>query len=185
MNATSYRQLRAYAAQYGAIIGLMWIVSFAFYIVGLTRPLLGNIALLVGILSVVAAGFLIRKFRHEVSPLRFAQSWWMGILIYMYAALLMAVAQFVYFRYIDNGLMVSTYSTVMQQPEAIAMMQSMLPGEDVSQTTTEIVELLQSITPIQFTFEFLIYNLILGFILAIPTAWIGLSGKKPLNHNQN
>ena len=99
MNATSYRQLRAYAAQYGAIIGMMWIVSFAFYIIGLTRPLLGNIALLVGIMSVVAAGFLIRKFRNEVSPLRFAQSWWMGILTYMYAALLMAVAQFIYFQF--------------------------------------------------------------------------------------
>ena len=152
MNATSYRQLRAYAAQYGAIIGMMWIVSFAFYIIGLTRPLLGNIALLVGIMSVVAAGFLIRKFRNEVSPLRFAQSWWMGILTYMYAALLMAVAQFIYFRYIDQGLLVDTYTAVMQQPEAIAMMQSMMPGEDVAQTTVEVTELLQSITPIQFTF---------------------------------
>lgn len=183
MNATSYRQLRAYAAQYGAIIGMMWIVSFAFYIIGLTRPLLGNIALLVGIMSVVAAGFLIRKFRNEVSPLRFAQSWWMGILTYMYAALLMAVAQFIYFRYIDQGLLVDTYTAVMQQPEAIAMMQSMMPGEDVAQTTAEVTELLQSITPIQFTFEFLIYNLILGFILAIPTAWIGLGGKKRANQN--
>ena len=59
MDATSYRQLRAYAAQYGAIVGLIWIVSFAFYIVGLTHPLIGNIGLLIGIFSVVAAGFLV------------------------------------------------------------------------------------------------------------------------------
>ena len=38
MNAISYKQLRAFAAQYGAVVGLMWIVSFAFYIIGLTRP---------------------------------------------------------------------------------------------------------------------------------------------------
>ncbi len=185
MDATSYRQLRAYAAQYGAIVGLIWIVSFAFYIVGLTHPLIGNIGLLIGIFSVVAAGFLVRKFRHEISPLRFAQSWWMSILIYMYASLLMAVAHFIYFRYIDNGLLVDTYASILQQPEAVAMLQSMMPGEDTARASAEVVDLLRSITPIQFTFEFLIYNLILGFILGIPTAWIGLGGKKPATPKQN
>ena len=107
----------------------MWIVSFAFYIIGLTRSLVGNVGLIIGLLSVVTAGFLIRKFRGEVFPLRFGQSWWMATLIFMYASLLMAVAQFVYFRYIDNGLLLQTYSTIMQQPEAVAMMQSMMPGE--------------------------------------------------------
>lgn len=81
MNAISYKQLRAFAAQYGAVVGLMWIVSFAFYIIGLTRPLVGNVGLIIGLLSVVTAGFLIRKFRGEVFPLRFGQSWWMATLI--------------------------------------------------------------------------------------------------------
>ena len=137
MNAISYKQLRAFAAQYGAVVGLMWIVSFAFYIIGLTRPLVGNVGLIIGLLSVVAAGFLIRKFRGEVFPLRFGQSWWMATLIFMYASLLMAVA------------------------------------------------LLKSISPIQLTFEFLVYNLMFGFLLAIPTAWIGLSGKSRTTHSQN
>ena len=87
MNAISYKQLRAFAAQYGAVVGLMWIVSFAFYIIGLTRPLVGNVGLIIGLLSVVTAGFLIRKFRGEVFPLRFGQSWWMATLIFMYASL--------------------------------------------------------------------------------------------------
>ena len=50
MNAISYKQLRAFAAQYGAVVGLMWIVSFAFYIIGLTRPLVGNVGLIIGLL---------------------------------------------------------------------------------------------------------------------------------------
>ena len=87
MNAISYKQLRAFAAQYGAVVGLMWIVSFAFYIIGLTRPLVGNVGLIIGLLSVVTAGFLIRKFRGEVFPLRFGQSWWMATLIFMYPSL--------------------------------------------------------------------------------------------------
>lgn len=175
MNAISYKQLRAFAAQYGAVVGLMWIVSFAFYIIGLTRPLVSNVGLIIGLLSVVTAGFLIRKFRGEVFPLRFGQSWWMATLIFMYASLLMAVAQFVYFRYIDNGLLLQTYSTIMQQPEAVAMMQSMMPGEDAAEVSRQVIDLLKSISPIQLTFEFLVYNLMFGFLLAIPTAWIGLA----------
>ena len=97
----------------------------------------------------------------------------------------MAVAQFVYFRYIDNGLLLQTYSTIMQQPEAVAMMQSMMPGEDVAEVSRQVIDLLKSISPIQLTFEFLVYNLMFGFLLAIPTAWIGLSGKSRTTHRQN
>ena len=185
MNVENYKQLRAFSAQYGAVVGLMWIISFAFYIIGLTRPLVGNVALLIGLLSVVVAGFLIRKFRNEVSPLRFSQSWWMATLIYLYASLLMAVGQFIYFRYIDNGLLLETYSNLMQQPEAMALMQSMMPGEDVEAAMRQTLEVLGNITPIQLTFEFLIYNLLLGFLLAIPTAWIGRRGKNRTTQSQN
>ncbi len=177
MDATSYRQLRAYAAQYGGIIGLMWVVSFSFYIIGLTQPLIGNIGLLMGIMSVWAAGMLIRKFRREIVAIRYWHSWWMGVLIFMYAALLMAAAQFIYFRYIDNGLMIDTYATIMQQPEAVATIQAMMPGEDVTKMTEEVISLLKTISPIQLTFNFLTYNLFFGIFLAIPAAWIGRSGK--------
>ncbi len=185
MDITSYKQQRAYAAQYGLIVGLIWIASFSLFIIGLTQPLMGNLSLLVGILSIVAAGYLIRKFRHEVAPLRFWQTWWMATLVFMYASLLMAVAQFIYFRYIDNGLLVDTYASILQQPEAVAMMQSMMPGEDVTQVGNEVVGLLQSISPIQLTFEFLIYNLMSSFIFAFPASWIGKSGKTPASPSQN
>ena len=178
MEQTNYTQLRAYAAQYGTIVGLMWIVSFAFFIAGLTQPLVGNASLLIGMVSVAIAGYLIRKFRHDVAAIRFRQAWWMSTQIFMYASLLMAIAQFVYFRFIDDGLLIRTYTEVMQQPEAAAMMQSMMPGEDVTAVVADVTAQLQQITPIQLTFEFLVYNLLLGFILSIPTAWIGIFGRK-------
>lgn len=185
MDITSYRQQRAYAAQYGFIVGLIWIASFSLFIIGLTQPLMGNLSLLVGILSIAATGYLVRKFRHEVAPLRFWHTWWMATQIFMYASLLMAAAQFIYFRYIDNGLLVDTYASIMQQPEAVAMLQSMMPGENVEQVGTEVIGLLQSISPIQLTFEFLIYNLMSSFIFAFPAAWIGKSGKTPASPSQN
>ena len=78
-----------------------------------------------------------------------------------------------------------TYASILQQPEAVAMMQSMMPGEDVTQVGNEVVGLLQSISPIQLTFEFLIYNLMSSFIFAFPASWIGKSGKTPASPSQN
>lgn len=185
MNAINYKQFRAFAAQYGTVIGLMWIVSFSFYIIGLTHPLIGNISLLTGLCSFPVAGFFIRKFKRDIAAISFSQAWWMSMLIYMYASLLMAVAQFIYFRHIDNGLLVNTYSSIMQQPEAVAMMQQMMPGEDVTEASRKVIELLKSISPIQLTFQFLMYNLFMGVLFSIPTAAIGIYGKNRTPHSQN
>lgn len=183
MSNINYRQVRAFAAQYGTIVGLMWIVSFSFFIIGLSQPLISNLSLLFGLLSIFAAISLVRKFIREVTPLNFWQSWRMSTFIYMYAALLMAAAQFIYFRFIDNGFLINTYMETIQKPEAITMMQNMMPGEDIKAITEQAIDLLRNITPIQLTFEFLIYNLLLGIILSIPTAGFSAAiGKKQKNN---
>ena len=102
----------------------------------------------------------------------------MSSLIYSYAALLMAVAQFIYFQYIDDGLLISTYIETMNKPEVITMMQSMMPGEDLKAVSQQAVDMLKSITPIQLTIELLIYNLFLGVLLTIPTAGFSSVGRK-------
>lgn len=178
------KQFSAYAAQNGAIIGLMWIVSFAFYIVGLSHPLIGNLSLLFGLLSLYCCVALIKKFKREITPINFWQSWRMSILIYMYASLLMAMAQFIYFQYIDNGLLFNTYATALQQPEMTALLQNMLPGEDVNNVVNETIDTLRSITPIDLTFKFLTNNLFLGLILSIPTAGFSSIGKSSTNHTK-
>ena len=58
-------------------------------------------------------------------------------------------------------------------------------GEDAAEVSRQVIDLLKSISPIQLTFEFLVYNLMFGILLAIPTAWIGLSGKSRTTHSQN
>ena len=94
----------------------------------------------------------------------------------------MAVAQYVYFRYIDQGFLAGVYAEVASRPETRIILEQMFPGYDVAELTEQTVELLRTISPIEFTLEFLIYNIILGAILALPAAGIGVSGKgKPLS----
>ena len=184
MKAIERQQFSAYAAQNGTIIGLMWIVSFAFYIVGLSHPLIGNLSLLFGLLSLYCCVALIKKFKREITPINFWQSWRMSILIYMYASLLIAMAQFIYFQYIDNGLLFDTYASVIQQPEMTALLQNMLPGEDINKVINETIDTLRSITPINLTFKFLTNNLFLGLILSVPTAGFSNIGKSSSNHTK-
>lgn len=172
MDTIDYKMARTYAGQYGAVVGALWIISFACFIGGLHYPLLSNFSLLIGLASLFVTGALIRKFSRTVFPVKFSQAAWMTIQIYMYASLLMAAAQFIYFRFLDNGFLVSTYETLFQSPEYQQLLQQLLPGiSNQTQAIDEVIGMLYTITPIQLTFNFLIYNVFLGFILAIPTGY--------------
>lgn len=183
MKQTDYKQINAFAGQYGLIVGLMWVLSFACFIFGLNKPLIGNLALLFGLLSIFVCEKLVRNFRYTVQELRFPAVWRMSLMIYFYASLIMAMAQFIYFRFIDNGLLQEAYSEVLQRPEAITMLQQMMPDEDISTVTEQALAMLGSITPAQMTGEFLIYNLFLGLMLSIPTAVLAKMGRKDPSNN--
>lgn len=182
MNVIQARQMRAFSAQYGTVVGLFWILSFSCYIIGLGHPLIGNLGFLLGFMSFIVAGYLIRHFRRNVYDFGFFRAWRMSLLIFMYASLLLAVAQYIYFRYIDQGALADTYATMLTQPEAQLILQKMMPGDNVQEVTHQTIEMLRSISPIEITFEFLIYNIILGAFLGIPAAWIGIIGKATPNN---
>ncbi|MCD8317601.1 MAG: DUF4199 domain-containing protein [Paraprevotella sp.] len=185
MNAINYKQVRAYAAQYGTVVGLLWVASFAFYIIALTHPMIGNIGLLLGLSSVLVAGFFVRRFIREITPLRFGQAWWMRTLIFIYASLLMAVGQFIYFRYMDQGRLIEAYTVILQQPSTTVMMQNLMPGTDPKGISRQIIDIFRNISPIQLTFEFLTYNLLLGFLLAVPIAGLGITGSRSTPKSPN
>jgi hypothetical protein len=168
MTPEAYKQFRAFATQYGTIIGLIWTVSFACYIGGLTYPLLSTISFIFGISSPFIAFFLIRKFRNTncEGVLSYGRAYWMSLLIFFYAALFTAMAQFIYFRFIDNGYVVSAYEHLLSLPEIKTSMAQLFPHGEVNQ----MMGMLHSISPIQVTFDLLSVNMIIGAILALPIA---------------
>ena len=56
----------------------------------------------------------LKRFRDNVleGVISFSRALLYSMLVYFYAALLMAAAQFVYFQFIDNGFMLSQYAEV-------------------------------------------------------------------------
>lgn len=179
-----YRQARAYAGQYGAVIGLMCIASFGCYIAGLAYPLLGQLALLLGIASVIVCGRLIRSYRLRTGEMKFRRCWWMAYLVYMYAVLLTALGQFIYFRFIDNGFMATQFENQITRPEMEETLQLLSPDGSMQQMIADTIQMLQTMSAADFTINLLFSNILLGLIGSVLAAWIGCTGKKKPENQQ-
>lgn len=179
MNATHYSALRSYAAQKGAVVGGMWIASFACFIGGLSHPGLSFISMLAGVGSIFATGILVRGFRRQTGEIGFGMAYWMSLQMFFYASILMAAAQFIYFRYMDNGFLADTYASLMQQPEAAKILQEMGYGANYQELVEQAIAIWRTVSPIELTFDFLVSNFFLGFLLSLPAAIIGRAGRAP------
>lgn len=168
MTPEKYRQFKAFSTEYGTFIGLAWILSFACYIGGLSTPMLGSLSLIVGLGSPIFAIYLLRRFRDKYNGgfISFGRSYWMAIWVFFYAALLTAMGQFVYFKFMDNGYLANAYGQIVNTPEMKNTLEQLFPNGQLQQVT----DMLYSISPIQITFDLLSVNLILGVVLAMPVA---------------
>ena len=87
----------------------------------------------------------------------------------MYASLLMALAQYVYFAYIDGGHLVSAYSALASTPEAASMLEAYGMGKQQMQQA--ISEMAQT-DPIYIVLNILSMNVTCGIVLSLPAAAI-------------
>ena len=173
-----YEQLKAFARIDGALVGLLWIISFACFIGEFTYPALGMVSLLIGVSSIVFATMRLRRFRDNIleGAISFRRALCYSFLTYFYAALLMAAAQFVYFQFIDNGFLMSQYSAIMSRPEVTQMMTAIygITPKDMDIAMGTIAAL----RPIEVALQFLTTNLILGTVISIPMAAMVKSNRK-------
>ena len=114
MTAPEYIQLKAYARQDGFFLALLWIASFVFYIMGLTNQMLGMAAIMLAVATPFFVAGRLRRFRDEgrEGVISFRRGYAYTILVFFYGAVLLAVAQFLYFAYFDNGYLLSSFSKI-------------------------------------------------------------------------
>lgn len=162
-------QLQAFARIDGALIAGLWTLSFACFIGNFYAPLLGIFAFAIGAFSLVFAAMRLRKFRDEVRDgfISFRRALAYGIMQYLNASLLFAVAQFLYFQFIDHGFMMTKYTAVMQNPEFMEMMRTWgLTSDDVSLVMNNMAAL----RPIDVALQFFTTNVFMGLFVSVPVA---------------
>lgn len=175
-------QLRAFARQDGLLLALFWAISFAATIYLPDSS--------VGQFLILATPFFIwwrlASFRNSAlnGVISYLRAWAYTMHTIFYAALVFAVVQYIYFRYLDNGRF------VMQLTQALDIMRSI--SQDNPQDTqmplmlkkmeASVDELRQS-TPIEITFIFMMMHLWMGFFISFVIAAFGKKSDKRITTN--
>ncbi|MBP1612573.1 MAG: hypothetical protein H6Q13_21 [Bacteroidetes bacterium] len=168
--------LQKYAMHFGTYMGAYWVLKFILFPLGLTIPFL--LFLFIGLtLGVPFMGYYYaRMYRNKIcgGEISFVQAWIFTVFMYMFAALLTAMAHFIYFRFIDQGFIINTYTALLDNA-----LQAGVPGMGtyIGQFK-EAMEVARSLSPIDITLQLLSQNVFYGSILAIPTALIVMNKKK-------
>ena len=107
-----------------------------------------------------------RMYRNQVcgGGISFLHAWIFTVFMYMFAALLAAVAHYIYFRFIDHGYVINTCETMVD-----TLAQSNMPGMDsYIATYQEALETARLLSPIDITLQMISSNVFWGSILAFP-----------------
>ena len=162
--------------RYGTAMGIFWACKFVLFPLGMSMPLL-LIIFFILTLSVPILGYLfVRKYREQQCEgvLNFSKAYIFTIFMYMFASLFVAVIHYLYFRYIDNGMIVNTYQGMIDQMNAVATGDM---KESLEQFRTAL-DVVSSLTPLEITLQLLTQNVFYCTILAIPTALLVMRNKK-------
>ena len=168
MTPAEYVQLKAFARVYGAQVALLWTASFACYLVGLKSPLCGMAAILLMIVTPFFVARRLRRFRDvdRGGVISLMRGWAFVILVFFYAGVLLALVQFVYFAYLDQGYLLQTLNDVLTSPEARASLERM----GMAQAFDESLQMLSELRPIDYALNQLSVNISLGILLGLPIA---------------
>ncbi len=162
--------LQKYAMRYGTYMGLFWIVKFFLFPAGLTNPLLMFLFLLATVAVPFVAYFMVRSFRDRYmgGTILFAQAWIFGTFLYMFAALLAALAHYIYFAFLDQGYLVNTYASLIEEFEGLNI-QGM---DEYLGQMQQLLETVRNMSPIQLVIQLLSQNVIYGSVLSLPVAFL-------------
>ena len=160
--------IQRYAMLFGAYLGVYWIIGTGFFPLGLANPLLFLLFIVFVIGGPFVGYYYVKTYRKQACGgyISFSHAWLFSMLMYVFAALLAAAAHYIYFRFIDQGFIISTYQTMLANVRA-----SDLPGvETYLEQLSEAIDLMGALTPTDITIQLLSQNVFYGSLLAIPTA---------------
>lgn len=156
-------QLKAFARQDGAILCLLWFVSFL-AIMYMPESGLGNIFAL---LTPILVGWRLCAFRNYAlgGYISFRRSYGYCVYTFVYSSMIFALGQYLYFKFLDHGTfyaMLATSAATMSE----VYRQSGLSTQDIDST----LAMMKSLSPIHWAFLFMMQNFFVDFVLSLPIA---------------
>jgi len=180
MTMTDLIQLRAFARVDGVRLSVLWIASFACYVLGLKTPELGLLSILLALATPFYCARRLKRFAVEALDgfISFGRGYTFVLFMTLNASLLFAGAQFVYFAFLDNGYFIGAIQDMLAQAQETAAMTQGSLGSLLQ----EGINAMHNMRPIDLALNIMFSNVLIGALLALPVAAFG---KKVKIENSN
>lgn len=166
MNPIEYKQLKAFAAMDGGLLGLIWIAAMACTLGQFKYESLSMVSMLLMIGSFI---FMIKREKRFAREIRedngftFGQAWLYTILMVIFASLLTAVAAYAYFAFLDHGFVSEEYTKFLEQPEMKKILTELDEGRKLSDMILQQIAIMR---PIDWAMNMLTTNIFIGMIFS-------------------
>ena len=155
-------QTRAFARQDGAILGSVWIVSFAFTMLAI-NPQYSFLGLIANILTISTPFIVARRlksFRDYAldGSISFRRGFFYCIQTFFNATLLFTIVQYLWFRFMDMG----PFMAYLQTSYKMALQAYNMTEANIK----EVMEILTMLKPIAWASMFMITDLVIAAILS-------------------
>ena len=104
-------------------MGGLWIVSFACFVMSFHYPMLGTCSLFVSIGSVIYNIMRVKGFRDNVREgvISFRRCLLYSMLTFLYASIILVLAQLIYFKFLDHGALIGEYMSLLNAENPIKL----------------------------------------------------------------
>ncbi len=178
MTPAEYIQLKAFARIDGALLALLLTVSFISYLVGLKNSLFWMLALLMLVFTPFWLARRLRRFRdvnlHGVISLM--RGWAFCILVFFYAGVLLALIHYVYFAFLDQGYLLTSFQEALSLPD----MKMALQQYGLQQSMMDSIQMMNEMRPIDFALNVLTTTITAGIVLGLPLAAVMKRSVRPM-----
>ncbi|MBE6275615.1 MAG: DUF4199 domain-containing protein [Bacteroides sp.] len=170
------RNFQEDAMRYGTIMGIFWTLKFVLFPMGMTMPLLLMAFFLLTLIVPVAGFFLVRQYRDKECQgiLSFSRAFLFTSFMYLFAALFATIVHYIYFRFMDNGLIVNTYQDMLNQMSTVAT-DDLKPSLEQFQQALDIIA---TLSPLEISIQLITQNIFYCTLIALPTAILVMRNPK-------
>lgn len=184
-----FAAMRTASMNMGTVLGIYYVLKFCLFPLSFRNGFVGMLFIVLTMFVPVVAHRLMKRHRRS-SPdngvMSFSQAWAFALRMFFFASLLAAVAHFVYFSYIDNGMLLQAITDNLDQMAALQVegATNQATWQKQLDMFREAFDSLAALTPIQITMELFVNNLFWGCIMALPIALLN-ANKSVMKKNNN
>ncbi|MFA6830699.1 MAG: DUF4199 domain-containing protein [Bacteroidaceae bacterium] len=166
------------AMTYGTYMGLFWVAKFILFPLGFSY----NFLFLLFFVLTIAVPFICyrmtKNFRDTKlnGTINWFQAWAFNLFVFLFAALLVGVAHYAYFQFLDHGFIIESYDKVLTniklQTKSLSLEDDGAQFQDQLSQVQKMIDTFKRIKPIEIVYQLFTQNIFWGNIIALLVAFI-------------